>query len=364
MKYIGEIPSLNGIRAICILIVIGSHMVNSANFPKELTRSWGYLFDGSTGVTIFFVLSGFLITYLLIQEEEKNGSISLKYFFIRRILRIFPVYYLVLFTYFILQQVNILQFTTTQWISSLTYTKNIFGGSWVDGHLWSLAVEEQFYLIWPVVFKYSSEKTRSIFIFATMLLAPACRIIYYYLKMPDLPYSLLTNIDCLMWGCFGAICLPQFIKFLEKLEFINPILFAIPILFVIYLQKSLLIGLFTVPFSKSVTSFFALLLIISYSNRNSGIIYKFLNLKSVIWLGTLSYSLYIWQQLFFTPALGKLHLLPLNLVLILIVAIASYYLVEKPFLKLKQKFKRYNYAREKAKNFPNRIVVGGEPRRS
>ena len=196
MKYTVEIPSLNGIRAICIIIVIGSHMRNSANFPKELTNSWGYLFDGSTGVSVFFVLSGFLITYLLIQEEEKNGSISLKNFFIRRTLRIFPVYYLVLFTYFILQQFNVLQFTTNQWISSLTYTKNIFGGSWVDGHLWSLAVEEQFYLIWPMVFKYSSERSRSIFTFAIILLAPAFRIIYYYLKMPDLPYSLFTNIDC------------------------------------------------------------------------------------------------------------------------------------------------------------------------
>src|SRR6266487_308412 len=94
----GQIPSLNGWRAIAILLVILDHSVYTVGFPEAHIPMWGWvvLQQGNLGVRIFFVLSGFLITHLLLQEAERRDSISLKNFFIRRGLRILPVYFVYL----------------------------------------------------------------------------------------------------------------------------------------------------------------------------------------------------------------------------------------------------------------------------
>ena len=152
------LPSLNGLRAISILLVITSHLqIQYAIFPRNLPTYLfpiRYLFeDGHLGVSVFFIISGFLITTLLLNEEDSYKSVSLKKFYIRRTLRIFPAYYTLLLFYFILQSLGYINLPKYSWLSSLTYTKYFnWYLDWYTAHCWSLSIEEHFYLVWPLLF--------------------------------------------------------------------------------------------------------------------------------------------------------------------------------------------------------------------
>ena len=112
---------MNGLRALSILLVIMCHANMRDHFLDS--KSLLSLFtDGRFGVAVFFVISGFLITTLLLKEEEKEGRISIKNFYRRRALRILPAYYAVLFVYAILQWASVLRISPASWITSLTYT--------------------------------------------------------------------------------------------------------------------------------------------------------------------------------------------------------------------------------------------------
>lgn len=148
-------PSLNGIRAICALLVVKEHAHWAiAQMPRML--EWGFL-----GVDMFFVISGFLIVTLLLRERERRGAIDLKQFYVRRTLRIFPIYYLVIAALFVLAVATYRHSTRTwdlyKWAFPvlLLYLQDVVPVSLgLLFHTWSLAMEEQFYLIWPSVEKY------------------------------------------------------------------------------------------------------------------------------------------------------------------------------------------------------------------
>ena len=136
-----RIPSLDGIRALCILMVLGAHAAHTDGFPQEWLGAIPYLINGSLGVQVFFVLSGFVIAYLLAREGQVFGAISLSEFYIRRVLRIFPVYYCFFFVFLSLTLLTGKGPSLCQSVTILTFTKNYGCGSWLDGHLWSLSVE-------------------------------------------------------------------------------------------------------------------------------------------------------------------------------------------------------------------------------
>ena len=132
------------------------------------------LFDGALGVRIFFVISGFLISLLLQNEMMSSASgVSLTKFYIRRFLRLAPAQIAFVFALFLLTKVTSLELRACQYLTALTYTKNYWCGSWVDGHLWSLSVEEQFYLLWPFVLTRVSQKI-------------ALYVAFLYLCVPDI----------------------------------------------------------------------------------------------------------------------------------------------------------------------------------
>ena len=138
-----RIPSLDGLRAISIALVILSHLVYIEGFPlpKAIDPLW---FDrlGPLGVRVFFVISGFLITSLLLQELETNKSINLGKFYFRRTLRIFPPYYFFILVMIILNKFNWVALSSKDIIHAFTYTVNYYPErSWVIGHGWSLSVE-------------------------------------------------------------------------------------------------------------------------------------------------------------------------------------------------------------------------------
>ena len=149
--------SLDGLRAISILMVIWHHTA-SALYPNIRILRLGHL-----GVHFFFVISGFLLTTLLLREREKHGTISLKHFYIRRSLRIFPLYYAVILVY-----IAVVYFVEPTSVYGLAFWDNLkyyltYTSNWFVTHdqprvifyfAWSLATEEQFYLMWPSVEKY------------------------------------------------------------------------------------------------------------------------------------------------------------------------------------------------------------------
>jgi peptidoglycan/LPS O-acetylase OafA/YrhL len=340
MSSLKTIPSLNGIRAVCILLVLGSHTKFAPDFPKEQTDIWNYFFNGALGVSIFFVLSGFLITHLLIKEKEKEKTISLTNFYIRRVIRIFPVYYCLLFVYLILQLRGVFEFSRLQWFTSLTYTKDFGYRNWEDSHLWSLAVEEQFYLIWPIVFKFASRKKMVLFSAAIVAACPLIRLVAYLLgDAKFLKFSLFANIDCLMIGCLAAIYLPALIdRMRNHSQNTIRVLAVLGIIAAWYLELNQVMEPLIIPLQRTITSLCAAGLIVSLGFFHSGVSYKVLNTKLLNYLGILSYSIYIWQQMFFSPKLIPFSNLPYNFLFILITAAFSYHLIEKPFLSLKSRF--------------------------
>jgi len=120
-------------------------------FPQQYGYQLEKAFDGELGVRIFFVLSGFLITHLLLEEASATGTISLKRFYIRRTLRILPIYVTYLLVLGVLTALGLYHDSFSSWIGALTFTRNMIGqGRSATVQLWSLAVEEQFYLLWPM----------------------------------------------------------------------------------------------------------------------------------------------------------------------------------------------------------------------
>ncbi len=167
-------PSLNGLRGISIIMVVVAHLHLSNN------NYFNIIFNGSLGVNIFFVLSGFLITTLCIREQKLTNDISLYNFYVRRILRIFPVAYLYLAVLFILNIVYHLSISRIQFLGSLLYVMNfsyfkINSFSWFTGHYWSLSVEEQFYIIFPFILK----KSFKAFFYSIVFIVIALPLLYH-----------------------------------------------------------------------------------------------------------------------------------------------------------------------------------------
>ena len=370
-----QIPSLNGLRATSIFIVIFHHLRAAGTFGAFKAPPLLSIFlDGNFGVNVFFVISGFLITTLLIGEEEEYGKVSLKNFYIRRIFRIFPAYYFVLLVYFILQLCSVLYFTRESWLSSIFYYKYFF--TKVDAesaHFWSLSVEEHFYLIWPLLF-ILFKRFRVYTALGIILLVLLTRYLAYIDRVPFPIFKswafIFYRMDSIMIGCLFALYKVRISNWMGKFLRFK----AAPVLLLILLALSayptdwnitykLHLGFLLVPLAVgtpigTVTNILIGILVL-YSINNKNWWFSLLNTAAMNYIGKLSYSLYLWQQLFImSDKLGVLNTFPLNIICTVIAALISYYLVERPFLKLKPKFesetpqkpqKKYMYATTKAK---------------
>lgn len=211
-----RIASLDGWRAVAILLVLGSHFPYSVGFPERL--GWtGWIFDGDLGVRIFFVLSGFLISHLLHREAEKNGFIGLKDFFIRRVFRIFPIYFAYLLVLALLQSLGMYSDAASSWLGCLTFSRNIVGrGDSATVHFWSLAVEEQFYMLWPLAFSglalWRRRGLAALLLVIPLLACPLARAWAHPAEMEGSfvarlfgPRSIVMYADSLAVGCLGAL---------------------------------------------------------------------------------------------------------------------------------------------------------------
>jgi peptidoglycan/LPS O-acetylase OafA/YrhL len=358
VKSLSRLPSLDGWRAVSIAIVLGAHTTFAYGFPEKLRPLFRWSFDGNLGVRCFFVISGFLITWLMLREADDTGRVNLKHFYARRALRILPVYCAVLLTLGLLQLLTPYHPGTDVWIGNLTFTRNYFWGDFTTEHLWSLSVEEQFYFLWPGIFVVgglAASGSRWRILILPVLLAPFCRAVghsrpeWFLIGALTRGQAFFSHFDSLAMGCACAALLAR------RREWITP-WFKANRRAALVTGVALIVGVQILnQFTANHSPFRLVLLPLGPTLQNLGL--AILILLSVLlpewgifrcfnwwWIrrtGVLSYSIYIWQQLFCTQpevfGLGKVWWMsfPGWLVPVFAVSFVSYYGLERPFLKLR-----------------------------
>jgi len=334
-----RLPSLDGLRGVSIALVLISHLTGTRGAPPFLDFREDL---GNLGVRTFFVISGFLITSLLLDERAATGTISLKKFYLRRMFRIFPASYAYILVMALLTWFGIIALKHNDLLCAVTYTvNNHYDHSWWIGHLWSLSVEEQFYLLWPFAMVFLGTASALRVAVGTVIAAPLIRIslmIFAPSQRAGIGSIFPTVADAMAVGCILA-CVreqliedPRYARFLRSFWF-----FLVPVaVFVLnYPLSAKLSALIGVSLLN-----IAIALCIDWCVRTpGGLIGKALNSKLAVWIGALSYSLYLWQQPFLNRHSSlTINAVPFNLVLAIVAAVLSYYLIERPFLRIKARF--------------------------
>jgi len=335
-----HLPSLDGLRAISICLVLVGHLASTRGFvPINL----GIGDTGHLGVVVFFVISGFLITRLLLSEYEKKGSISLKLFYARRALRLFPASYALIGCVTLLWLTGMVQVGASDLWHAATYTMNYMPGRhWELGHLWSLSVEEQFYLLWPFAFLRLGPRRATWVAVAVILIGPVARLANRFLLIGT-PYCDLEMFpmvaDSLATGCVLA----KMSGWLEEQEWYRQLFrpaYAIALLALVLVTNRYMGHTPVAVFGMSLVNVALAILIHRsvYCSRDR--VGRVLNWKPIAFVGVLSYSLYLWQQLFLNRhSTAWVNAFPQNLLFAVAAAVASYYLLEKPLLKLRRRFR-------------------------
>ena len=331
-----RLHSLDGLRAASILLVIVGHVAGTVNSPGWLLPLHNL---GNFGVKIFFVISGFLITHLLLQELERHGRISLGQFYLRRSFRILPAFYCFIACIALAHSLGVIDLYPGDLWHAATFTMNYHHErAWALNHTWSLAVEEQFYLLWPLALLLLGVRRGLNCAILFLLAAPLLRAIMWY-GLDASPSAMTREFqavgDALAAGCWLAVlrhrgmALPAWLRG-AGFYGLALSLFAIPA--VIYKLDA---GLFYVV-GQSYINFAAAAIIWRCVEVDQGIAYRLLNLRPVTWLGTLSYSLYLWQEPFLDSfSTAWFASWPVNLLLAFTCAVLSCYLVERPCLRLR-----------------------------
>lgn len=351
-------PNLNGLRFVAALLVIISHFYDSRikfNLSHVDNDSIFYGF-GELGVTIFFVLSGFLITTLLLHERKSTGSISLKNFYARRIFRIWPLYFLiVILCFFVIPHISALKIPGLDMIQNHfglsffffclilpAFAMHSFGNIPFATITWSIGVEEIFYLISPLFIKYSKHLLTTFILFAIAFLFLGNNFVTNPNNNKYLSVLILFLVDLrlttLAIGAIGAIL---YFRYPEK---ITRLILNRPIQLLSYLVIILVFsGIIESPYFNN--EIFALFMCLAILNLA-------LNKKSILrlthpvleYLGKISYGIYMYHLLpifFFTrlfPMANMYLLFCLCLLTTIAIAALSYHTMEKYFLRLKSRF--------------------------
>lgn len=346
----GRIVALDGLRCVAVSLVILSHAAE-AYLPTQASSLWlAPLVNGSLGVRLFFVLSGFLITTLLLREQERRGWIDWKAFLMRRCLRIWPALYAYLAIMALLTQFDVLNIAPDQFLAAATFTWNYSSlwirdgtaqGSWFLGHLWTLALEQQFYLAWPALIALAGWRRACWVALTAPILLPAIRVLWYFAfpeQRGQLGMMFHTAVDSILIGCAFALYQARLRCLLERYwKWVLPVTLAFVFLVSPLIATTLTPYRVTFGFGLEGIACGLLILAAERSGRWS----RFLNLRPLVFIGTISYGLYIWQQPFLTTWNSTpTGTFPLSLITAFLCALASFHLVEQPFLRAKQLFKR------------------------
>jgi peptidoglycan/LPS O-acetylase OafA/YrhL len=344
----GYLPALDGLRALSIAAVLLYH--------DDYLIPGGYL-----GVDVFFVLSGFLITSLLFKEWRETGRIALRRFYFRRALRLFPALaaLLAVGTAFALLFPNAPQ--SPHVLKGVGYSL-VYMTNWASirdpsslgplGHTWSLAVEEQFYLLWPILLIVLLRFTRGrwTLIAATVALALASGVWrLFLLSRGSTPWRLYvgtdTRADSLFLGCVAAFVLarPGVALFVSRSARLRLAAVGAAILLLALMRNT---SLEWVGYGRGmflVVAIAAATIAVVVASSPDWAITSLLSIPPLVWIGRLSYSLYLWHLPIYgliKPGRfggGMVAIRVSRVVIAFAVAGISYYLIERPFLRLKNR---------------------------
>jgi len=385
-------PGLNGLRFLAALAVIISHMemvlqrtghdtywywlearMKFNGFATILTGdayplNFFVSLMGYCGVIFFFVLSGFLITYLLIVEKEQTGNISIKSFYVRRLLRIWPLYYLlVILGFFVLPKIH--------WFELAGHLSHFYENFYFNlccylfmapnlaasytlwhvpniGHLWSIGVEEQFYLLWPLLMKFFTKTKRMIVLLIVGLIGFKAIITLTHVFSPEFTKFIGSlKFEAMAIGALGAYWLYY------KKERVLRLIYSKSVQVAAYLALPL--SLLLVPSAIFETLYlflaFPFLVIIINVSSNPGSLLKLEN-NLFDYLGKISYGLYMYHLLVLTFVVNFVTSIVtfywdltfwercvfylLGISLTVFVSAISYRFFEKPFISMKRKYTR------------------------
>jgi peptidoglycan/LPS O-acetylase OafA/YrhL len=343
------IPSLDGLRAVAVVLVCLAHLTWNQHY---LGQNGQYLKVGSMGVRIFFVLSGFLITGILLREIERTSSVSLRRFYFRRTMRILPAFYAFVAVVVMANAAHWIHFYNGSAMPSLTYTADYFvPGKRAFGHTWSLAVEEQFYLVWPAALLLLGPRRGMWLAGATLFVCPLMRVISYSLVDPQLgvvsqfqplEFRLDTQADALAMGCLLAGLRTRLHGYRWYRRFLSSRIFVlVPLLGLLIFEVGqprlssvayLLVGDTVINLAITLSLDWCLLF-------PSGRIGRVLNAAPVAAVGMISYSIYLWQEPFlFVSRSSWWQRPPASIGLMLLAATASYFFIERPCLRLRARW--------------------------
>lgn len=345
---------LNGIRALAALSVVASHVALSYG-TFGLRKMYG-LDLASYGVTMFFTLSGFLITYLLLIEKKKYGNINIKQFYIRRMLRIWPLYYLYLAISIIVLLIYEKEALTDQTAFYVFLLANvpfiIVKQIPVIGHYWSLGVEEQFYLFWPwIVKKVKRIFTLLVWFVIIMGVLKLLFWLYYHKTGNPVPVAAIhiTRFHCMAIGAAGAVLYFGKNSFFLKAAYSNitqVIIWAVVALVVV--------NKFNVNpiINDELISVISILLIVNVAGNPKTLIK--LDNKYLDYLGKISFGIYVYHPLVLfleekwmgsyirglDPVVQMVIIGLVAVTVTIIIAGLSYKYFESRFLQYKKKFTR------------------------
>lgn len=344
MKYI---KGFDGLRAMSIILVILTHLGMYEWLPDNHyfhTRVW-QLISGTTGVQVFFSISGFLITTILLLEFRQNGKIHFAGFFARRFLRLMPpliVFYIVVA---ILIKSTMIPYSREGYLLAVFYLYNYaplrFSMAEI-GHTWSLALEEQFYFFWPFVIRFLT-RVRSLLtvIIGFVLLSGIAAFVYpklWFAPSFNMDRWFIPAIAPVMIGSGFAVLnfFPQagwrnFFVEKKRILMIGCLLFLYP-----------LYGpLIEIAFIFQSIGISGILVWITHNQQSR--LTTILETGWIAYIGKISYGLYVYQGLYLRTGPGGslwIQQFPQNICLTLITAVLSFYLLEKPILLLKKRFRR------------------------
>lgn len=363
---------LNGLRFFAAIAVVITH-IELIKYQLGYSSIWRdniLVFElGSLGVIFFFVLSGFLITYLLMQEKAVTQTIAVKKFYIRRILRIWPMYYLlVLLGFLVLPNIHSINHPylnklldanfTPNFILYLLFLPNLAFATFAAvphiGQTWSIGVEEQFYLLWPLIVKHSKNVLKALLMVIGILIVLKVIVLVLCKQMPDnaalkiiKPFLAMTKMESMAIGGIGAYYL---FNGNEKIKWLmnNGLMISaiIVILGLVYLTPPIIQDAIYLVYSV------LFLVIILNVSSNPKSIFKLEN-RMFKMLGNISYGIYMYHLIVIAFVFAGLNYLgmeindsfisqlmvySLTIIITIFVSILSYSYFEKPFLNLKHKF--------------------------
>jgi peptidoglycan/LPS O-acetylase OafA/YrhL len=330
------IPVIDGWRGFAILCVLFFHGLTNTNTAgnrhlQALSDLSGRI--GALGVLVFFAISGYLITKRLRVESHSSGTFSLKAFYIKRCFRILPPLIAYLLTLILLAAMHVISLQRGDW-TALIFLTNYFPGSFYTGHFWSLSVEEHFYLFWPACVILAGWR-RAMWIGVALVVGVGLwrpLALHHVASQARALHHTDMRLDYIMMGCIVALAIdfyPIVLRILYKAG-------TTPGLVVLFLAL-LLSTLHFIVDLRSLQSLILTLMVCSSSIVNARIPKAIFANPLILFIGRISYSLYIWQQPFLGPSksafLSSLSALPLKYTAVVIVAYLSYRFVERPMIR-------------------------------